>query len=54
LDPIVFELIIHNKLKFSKLTKKKHVYYFVMKFNYFFTTKKNLNNKFNLNKKILI
>jgi len=44
-------LIIHNKLKLSKLSKKKHVSYFVIKFNYFLTTKNNLNNKSSLNKK---
>jgi len=43
LNPIVFEMIIYNKLKFSKLSKKKkqHVYYFVIKFNYFLTIKNN-------------
>jgi len=41
LNPITFEIIIHNKLKFSKLSKKKYVYYFVIKVNYFLTIKNN-------------
>jgi len=45
LNPIVFEnYIIPNKLKFSKLSKKKQTslfYYIVIKFNYFLTTKNN-------------
>jgi len=46
LNPIVFENhILYNKLKFSKLSKKKKqtslFYYIVIKFNYFLTTKDN-------------
>jgi len=43
LNPIVFEITdYYNKLKFNKFSKKKqHVSYFVIKFNYFLTTKNN-------------
>jgi len=35
-------LIIYNKLKLVSLVKKEnHVYYFVIKFNYFLITKNN-------------
>jgi len=50
LNPIVKSLIIHAKLKFKLSKKKQHVYYFVIKFDYFLLLKIiNLSDKFNLN-----